>query len=174
MECSTIIITGPKGGRKTSMLYALCSLLDTEGSQLGGVIQVAHLPNQVKDSYTLSDQGSGTIRPFLVSTPTEGFTPWKRFWIDYSVFEWVDEAVRQRVKVASYITFDEVGELELSHKGFDATIRNLLATFTKTVILVVREQFLDDIMAHYFLNKESVEILYSTLEWDSQFERILS
>ena len=166
------IVTGDKNGGKTSMLYALCSRLDSEGYTLAGVIQVATLPNKEKTEWVLSDQGSGEIRFLMGIKQQENLRKFGRFFIDDSAFQWADEKIMAKVASADYITIDEVGPLELEGGGFDKTIKKLLALRDKTLILVIRSALLEAVLKHYNIDILQTVIYHANRNWDEQLENI--
>ena len=74
-----IIITGGRNTGKTTMAYALCSLLDLDGKRIGGVIQVLALPDQSKDTYELSSQADGSSLVMLSTKPRDSWPVFGNF-----------------------------------------------------------------------------------------------
>jgi iron complex transport system ATP-binding protein len=166
------VVTGDKNGRKTSMLYALCSRLDSKGYTLAGVIQVAALPNKEKIEWILSDQGSGESRFLMGIEQQANLRNFGRFFIDDSTFQWADEKTMAKIDDADFITIDEVGPLELEGEGFDKTIRKLLEISDKTLILVVRSSLLEEVLKHYNIDILETVIYHANRNWDEQLENI--
>jgi nucleoside-triphosphatase THEP1 len=168
-----IIISGELNSRKTSMLYSLCSLLDSQGSRLGGVIQVAQLPHKPKTSYTLSDQGTGNCRLLMQEQYKDSFEQVGRFWVDFSTFQWAYEITMAQIETADYITVDEMGPIELGGRGFDQLVRTLIEHYKGTLILVCRSSLVEQLISYYTFDKEEIIFLESQKEWESQFKRVL-
>ncbi|MDX9939884.1 MAG: nucleoside-triphosphatase [Sphaerochaetaceae bacterium] len=168
-----IIITGPVNGKKTSMLYSLCSLLDSEGYSFGGMIQVPALPGKEKRDWIWSDQGTGEIRLLMSVDERKGWQRFGRFWIDTSTFDWARQRILGKLDACDYLTFDEIGPLELEGRALDGTFRTVLESFGGTVIAVVREQLLDRMLQTYELDEDEVRIIRSDRPWDDQLENLI-
>lgn len=154
-----IFITGPVNSGKTTMLYALCSRLDSAGHSLGGVIQVLSLPHQEKKNWVLSDQGTGEIRLLMSIEEHKDWVPFGRFWYDPETFSWAENQITQYIPTSNYIIFDEIGPIEIQGDGLHQVYQKVLKSFHGTVITVVREGLLDTVFETYGINRNKALVL---------------
>jgi nucleoside-triphosphatase THEP1 len=174
MSSDPIIITGAVDSGKTSMLYSLCSRLDLAGYSFGGMIQVPALPGKPKREYVWSDQASGETRLLMSEDEQPGMIRFGRFWFDEQTFAWARERMAAASSAVDYLTFDEIGPLELEGKGLDGMLRTMLASFGGTIIAVVRRPLLEHVCVRYGLHIDHVRILHADRPWEAQLERVLS
>lgn len=172
METDPILITGEVDSGKTRFLYTVCSRLDLAGFSFCGMIQVPSLPGKTKDAYVWSDQGSGETRTLLRVERQAGWQRFGRFWYDQDAFDWARECIMSRLAISDYLTFDEIGPMELEGKALDETIKESLAKFKGTVIAAVRSSLLDEVCERYALHTPEQRILRTDLPWDAQLERL--
>ena len=167
------VVTGEVNGGKTTMLNAICSRLDSRGLSIGGVIQVAPLPNQVKENYILSDHSSGESRLLMSLNEHVGFSRYNRFWIDESTFSWANELIIAAFKSKEVVTIDEIGPLELRGGAFEPSFRSALKNYKNSLIVVIRKNLIDDIFKYFGIDKKGVKFYYSDQNWDEQLESLL-
>jgi nucleoside-triphosphatase THEP1 len=168
-----IVITGPINSGKTTMLFSLCSRLDSLGFSIGGVTQVMPLPNKEKRSYILSDQGSGDIRVLMTLDSKSDWIPFGRFHYDPGAFDWASEKILSHRAHYDYVTIDEIGPLELQEEGLAQTYKKLLHTYRGTLITVIREGLLDQVLAHFDINERSIVVLRTTENQEEQLDKVV-
>ena len=174
MALSIIVVTGEIQSGRTSLVHALCSRLDTLGNQLGGVIQVAHLPHKEKISYAISDQATGNCMEFktLKEHPDSFFVD--GYYVHKEAFKWAYDVTIASLDKADYIVIDEIGPLELQQKGFHLLLEKLLSSFEKHLIVVTSNEHVGAIIKKYQLSTYNMVILKSNEEWEEQMNRVLS
>ena len=173
MRHTPILVTGPVNSGKTTLLYTLCSRLESAGYRFGGVIQVAPLPNQEKKDWVLSDQGTGDLRLLLSTEEHPEWERYGRFWVDTQTFTWAHERIMAMHDSTDYMTFDEIGPMELEGKALHATFKAVLASYGGTVIAVVRKPLLKHVMETYGISGDNVVILHADKPWEEQLEKIV-
>ena len=154
-----IFITGPINSGKTTMLYALCSRIDSAGYSIGGVIQVLPLPHAEKRDVSLSDQGTGEVRKLMQLEAQDGWISFGRFYYDRATFTWAAEKIEQFMASSDYMIIDEIGPIEMQDDGLHKIYQKVLKSFHGTVITVVRENLLDTVLNKYDIKREKVLIL---------------
>ena len=174
MHKNPIIVTGSVDSGKTSMLYSLCSRLDLAGCTFGGMIQVPSIPGSPKRDWIWSDQGTGETRLLMSLDEAPGIVRSGSFWVAVGTFPWAHERLRARLSRADYLTFDEIGPLELAGRALDSTIRKVLQSYQGTVIAVIRRPLLEQVCMRYGMPIDHAHILYADQEWDAQLECVLS
>jgi nucleoside-triphosphatase THEP1 len=73
-----------------------------------------------------------------------------------STFDWAKEQLQQAMEnKPRYMVLDEIGPLELNGKGLEPMVSTILQNYERSekhhLILVVRENLLDDVISHYNL-----------------------
>lgn len=169
-----VVVTGPVNSGKTSMLFSLCSRLDSLGISIGGVIQVMPLPGKEKRDWILSDQGTGEVRTLMTVDEKPGWIPFGRFWYDQAVFDWASETMLSHRKHYDYITVDEIGPLELQEQGLAHAYRKLVHTYRGTVITVIREDLLERMLRHFGIERGSVEVLHTEEPLEEELRKVVS
>lgn len=173
MQSKPIFITGPINSGKTTFLYFLCSRLDSVGHKIGGVIQVIPLPNQEKTEWVLSDQFTGDIRLLMTTTAQDNWETFGRFWIDHDTFRWAHARILSHMHATDYLTFDEIGPLELEGKALHETFRQVIDSYHGTVIAVVRESLLDAVLHTYGIPPSEAMVLRVQSPWEEELSKVV-
>ena len=173
MQCDPIFITGPVNSGKTTFLYALCSRLDSAGYRIGGVIQVIPLPNQEKTEWILSDQYTGDVRLLMTTIPQDNWDTFGRFWVDKETFSWAHERIILHMQATDYLTFDEIGPLELEGEALHATFRHALDSYHGQVVAVVRESLLDSVLHRYGIPTSKAVVLRVQSPWEEELAKVV-
>lgn len=173
MRCKPIFITGPIDSGKTTFLYSLCSRLDSAGHKIGGMIQVIPLPHQEKTEWVLSDQFTGDIRLLMTTTAQDGWDTFGRFWIDHTTFRWAHERIMEHMHATDYLTFDEIGPLELQGEALHQTFLEAMNSYQGTIIAVVRESLLDAVLHTYDIPTSTALILRVQAPWEEELSKVV-
>jgi nucleoside-triphosphatase THEP1 len=169
-----IVITGPTNSGKTTLLYTLCSRLDSAGYSVGGIAQVMPLPHAEKNDWVISDQGSGEVRTLLSQTAHEHWERFGRFWYDQTVFDWASACLLAHRETHQYITIDEIGPIELQGKGLDAACHSVFSTYSGTVISVIRSSLLEAVLERYGLDRKRIKLLDTRTDYQTQLTQVLN
>lgn len=174
MKRDIIMIRGDQNSGKTRLMYAICSLLDLDGYSIGGMIQVPNLPSTLKTSYALSDQLTGISRTILDEECKQTDAKIGKFYIDQDAFDWANEQIIKSFKTSDYIIFDEIGKLEIQQKGFYPSFTRALDEYKGTIMMIVRDDFVDDVFATFNFNEQSVLSLSSSLTSEIAYNEVLN
>ncbi len=83
----------------------------------------------------------GNIGPFVINGPT---------------MDWIETGILQMIEAKTEpIYLDEIGQLELNGMGFDAILKKMIES-KLNLVLVVRTDFLDQVIKTYHLEKAKV------------------
>jgi nucleoside-triphosphatase THEP1 len=173
MEYRHIVVTGEVGSGKTTMLYALCSRLDSAGYSIGGMIQVLPLPHEQQSDKVLSDQGTGEIKLLMSMVPNTGWPRYGKYYYDPEAFEWASQRIAQFMPTSDYIIIDEIGPIELSGGGLYEIYRSLLQSFSGTVITVIRKSLLEEVLEYFGIPKERTIVLRSDAPLEEELGKVI-
>jgi len=166
-----IIITGGRNTGKTTMAYALCSLLDLDGKSIGGVIQVLALPGQSKDMYELSSQADGSSLVMLSSQKRDSWQAVGNFYYNPETEKWAEKQFRASY-TSDVIVFDEIGRYELAGRGFDESFRYAVDSYEGIVLIVIREENIASVCDRYGVDIDSCVIIRSQDDTKQAYTRI--
>jgi nucleoside-triphosphatase THEP1 len=78
-----------------------------------------------------------------------------------------------KLDTSDFMTFDEIGPMELEGKALHATFKSVLESYGGTVIAVVRKPLLERVMERYGIPGDNVVILHADKPWEEQLEKIV-
>jgi len=150
------LITAERNGGKTTTLMAYLEKRFLEPSELCGVLSLA---NPEKTCYRLKDLTSKEERVVMDINPLPDARTYKRFFVDDSVFAWMNYQIMQNLSQAKLVVFDEIGRFELDGDGLDASFRRALQIPSVEVVATVRKPFLESVIKEYALDMFPLEII---------------
>lgn len=138
-----VIVTGEKGGGKSTYISTLMALSDCAG----GFLSIHR-----SDGYYLKNVETGEERLFLSSEPVFD-KKFKEWYCNPDALEWANGELD---KIHSGDVFiDEVGMMEVSGSGFSPSLKVLLKRDVK-LTLSVRKAFLDKVIEAFGITSASV------------------
>lgn len=150
-----IIISADKNSGKTT--YAN-NLIRKDRSKYLGFLS---LSNNDKNSFYLQDINSDDKILLMDDVPRKNLERIGRFYIRPNAFNEVHDLLIEQIKeddLNKIVVIDEVGRLELSRKGFDVLLRELLEKRV-SLLLCVRKCFVADVIRSYRLDKFELEVI---------------
>jgi nucleoside-triphosphatase THEP1 len=149
------ILTGPVHSGKTTRLIAWVKYHQHSGGILAPVIHhQRYLYSILSNDYRKLEAGEELLSDQeIVQIGNYSFLE--------SSFEWARSELQAAMKKKlPYLIIDEIGPLELSGKGLEPMVTNLLKDYNRSaknrVILVVREHLLEKIISHYNLEDQVI------------------
>jgi len=70
-----------------------------------------------------------------------------------SVFVWARQELVESAQLTDWLVIDEIGPLELTGRGLEPTLSSVLHSTEASVVLVVRSNLLDQVIASYGLHR---------------------
>ena len=174
MKTPVIMIHGDRNSGKTRLMYAICSLLDLDRYSIGGMIQVPVFPGQPKTSYTLSDQLTGISRTILDEEGLDSSKKIGKYYICQDSFDWANSQIEKAFSSSDFLIFDEIGLLEIQKGGFYPSFSAALREYKGTIMMIVRNDYIDQIYSCFEINDDMVLSLSSALSSDEAYEKVLS
>ena len=162
------VICGARDSGKTSAAEALSGRLRSQGLRVGGVLSEAAVSEGTKISYSFRDLSTGGQS--LYATRRRGVIPHGLLAYEFLAegVEFGCAAVRRaaadRVDV---LIVDEIGPLEAGGAGLWPPCREILAAFPGRIVLTVRPELLDWLLAQSGMREAGVR---SPAEAESVFE----
>ena len=146
------LLTGPKNSGKSTRLMQWIP----QQKKIMGIV----CPRE-KGKRELFSIHSGIYKKFESENENETVVKIGNYKFLKESFEWAEkELLKAREFKPQWLIIDEIGPLELQGKGFDKVIKQLLilSELSKTnLILVVRENLIDDVISNYNLGKDKIE-----------------
>ncbi len=140
------VVTGEKGGGKTTLVGQVVEALRREGLRVGGVLTPGTLRGGRRWSFELVDVGSDTRLPMATRDPA---SPWPRvgaFHVNPEALELGRRALsRERVEHYDLVVVDEVGPWELAGEGWAEALEGLRGSRVP-LLLVVRKELLSEVL----------------------------
>ena len=146
------ILSGPVHSGKTTALLEFCKNRLNVGGILSPVLNgKRHFFDIEKQELFLMEATAGETN--IIQTGKYVFSE--------AAFSRATEILKSCVsKNMELIIIDEIGPLELRGKGFSEILRHLLSHLQKTdILLVVRENIVDDVIEHFQLPINNIKII---------------
>lgn len=160
LDIKVVIISGGVESGKTTFLRKLSEELNNSGKSVCGFISPRILDGTRTVGYSIENIASGELLPFLQETKMEVNEETKSIG-KYSINSETECKAKQilndaLVEGADIIMVDEVGRLELRGDGWHKELKHLLQTNTGTLVLSVRDTFIDAVIEYFEM--ENVEV----------------
>ena len=157
----TVILTGPTGSGKTTMLEKWAS----EREDVSGVL----MPVRKGNRYIVSlRSGESRTAEAGKDTPVSDMLRTGKYTFRRSVFEWGCKAVMDSFPGDGITVIDEVGPLEIQGDGFCKALRYVLnhrlETVQPKILIVVREGLVPDAVRAFGIREYRVVSSLSELE----------
>ncbi len=157
-EQKIYIISGKIHEGKSSFAYKIAKKMKKKGIRVGGIISKSLNESQKRIGYDVIDLSSLTTKKLArVKKEDNPAEICGKFYFDKEGMDFALSALEvKNLAKASVVFVDEVGKLELRERGFYQSINNLIDSKIKTVILVVREEFVKDVQKKFDICIENI------------------
>jgi len=154
------IISGSQGEGKTSFLIGLIGQLKNRGLHIGGIIAHGYWKNNQRDRFELENLRSGERLLFCSRKAHADWQKIRRFYINPKGEEFGNKALVSNInRPPDLIVIDEVGPFEIENNGWSDSIHALLGKTNLPMIWVVRNQLVDEVIAHFKISRyEEIKI----------------
>ncbi|MCX6568483.1 MAG: DUF2478 domain-containing protein [Candidatus Aminicenantes bacterium] len=142
----TLLLTGPVHGGKTTFLESSLARWSAQGFAPGGFLSVAVTGASGATGYDLLELKSGHRHPYLRRQGEPGAERIGPFFFVPSTLERARAIIRE-ADPRELLIVDEVGPLELLGGGLWPVVREALSRPGMNLLLVVREEILEDVIA---------------------------
>jgi len=139
------IVTGPVHSGKTTLVKQVFNKLKEQGVQISGFLSERISQGREIAGYDLFDLKTEKSKPFVRKQGKREGERVGPFFLIPQVLAEAKEIILQGKKT-DVLVVDEVGPLELSGKGVWPALENVLQRPPKCMLLVAREDILDDLL----------------------------
>jgi len=171
---SVFIITGETGSGKTTFLLKLIEELKGEALSLAGFVALSVPEDGPSGSFNILDLVSGKILPLASRRFTEGWEQLGRFYFNPAGIGMGKNILEDALIINNdLIIVDEIGPYELDGKIWAESLTRLLAGQSCSILLVVREQLVSQVIQQWNL-KDVMIIGIGQIKPDQAANMILS
>ena len=147
------ILKADIGQGKTTQIQEIIKKLKLHNIAMGGIYSLRILDNDNTIGYDVVDISTNVHTPFLRNSGPKDLEKIGRFFIIPDGLEKGLKAIKKsRTNNDQLTIIDEVGKLELNDKGWTNEIDKLFSTSTNDVLIAVREEFVEKVMAKWNLS----------------------
>jgi nucleoside-triphosphatase THEP1 len=151
---NVILVSGAINSGKTTKIKSLIASYKLANLSIAGFYSEKVFVAKALVGYDLVLLSSNEKIPFLRINSlgtTDSIGP---YFINKKAFAFTDNELLDAK--SSIVIMDEIGRLELSNNGFSTLLTHLLATFNGELILAVRDEFLDEVISHWQIQKPTI------------------
>ncbi|MEN6368534.1 MAG: pyridoxamine 5'-phosphate oxidase family protein [Thermotogota bacterium] len=148
-----VILAGGIAAGKTRTAERVAEHLRDRGVSVGGILAPRRLKGDVTVGYGVVDLETGEERGFAEPTPPG--RPVGRFFVRPEALRFARAAIHRAAGQCDVVFVDEVGRWELDGGGHAESVRELAAS-NAVAVLLVREAFVDDVIATFGLQGADV------------------
>ncbi|MDD4903821.1 MAG: nucleoside-triphosphatase [Candidatus Bipolaricaulis sp.] len=148
-----VILAGGIAAGKTRTAERVVQHLRDRGISVGGILAPRRFEGGATVGYRVVDLAAGEEHEFAESTPPG--RPVGRFYVRPEALRFARMAVHRAVTTCDVVFIDEVGRWELDGGGHADSVRELVAS-NAAAVLLVREAFVDDVIAAFGLRDAEV------------------
>ncbi len=152
------IITGDKGGGKTTMMLFLSSLLSSP---------VGFVCLHRAEGYYMKNLESGEERLLMTHLPVFS-SVWREWYYDESLFDCVYETLKN--VTAGNVFLDECGRMEIEGMGYSRTLQALLKS-DADIYITLRTPFIRDFVTSFSIEDCSVYTISDRADRDKLLNR---
>lgn len=152
------IVTGKKHEGKTTLAYNLAQEAINNGSRVGGILSLSINEDGKRAGYAVLDLKSGKTTPLASTKPFDDYAEACGPYYFYKEgFDFAYAALDvDYIDDREIVFIDEVGWIELMNKGFSKNIKELLNFKINTLILVVRDEFVEDVEKKFIFKAKTI------------------
>ena len=171
---SVFIITGETGSGKTTFLLKLIEELRGKALSIAGFAALSVPEDGPSGSFNILDLVSGKILPLASRRFTEGWEQFGKFYFNPEGILMGKNILEDPLILNNdLIVVDEIGPFELDGKIWAESITRLLARHTCSILLVVREQLVGQVIQRWSL-KDAMIIEIGQINPDQAAAMILT
>ena len=144
------ILTGTIDGGKTTFVKNLIAFLESKAIGVGGIYAEKIFQQDVFEGYDLVHISTLEKVPFMKLKNADSENTFGRFtYNEASINTGKDWLLPKNFENKTVVVIDEIGKWELEQKGWFDSLQLLLKTTDLTIILAVREPFVEDVKNHF-------------------------
>ena len=150
-----ILLTGPVHSGKSNSLLNWAKMKREQGARIGGLTN----PSQDGEKWFISAEFESSRK--MNATDDEPAVRIGKYRFSAAAFAWARELLQPELGGRyDYFLIDEIGKLELKNIGLEPAVKGVFEFFQNnnetTIVAIVRESLLEDVIQHYGLEKFKV------------------
>ena len=166
-----IIITGAVNSGKTSLAEKMYREEIMNGKAVAGFITEAEYTEERKTAYYLRNLAGGERVLAVSADKRPGYQKMRQY--DFSRYYFNEAAFKKAGRILTALTagddirhaapmvfIDEMGPLEIAGGGFRTSVSELLANFSGTVVIVIRDAVLDEMARSLDISLDEADVRY--------------
>ena len=149
-ERKVIVIKGNRQGGKSTYAESFTNLLKQKGKQVSGFLAKGTFKNNERAEFYITDINSGEHKLLCKASGNIEQKRIGRFYFNEEGLDFGKNILKaENLKQTDYILIDEVGPFELKGKGWSESIDQLCENDSHTMIWVIRENLVYDILRRF-------------------------
>ena len=152
-----IIIAGKQGEGKTTRSQELANQMKEQGLKVGGFIAPGTWKSGERYSIDLLDLQTLETYPFATRKVMEGWQQIRTFYFNPQSIKKGEEILKEHSKTCHWLFIDEVGKFDIKGKVWGPILQELLLQEIN-LVLVVRDLFVEDVVAHFGIDDYDLQI----------------
>ncbi len=167
------ILKGEKGSGKTSLLSQTVDLLKAEGIMVGGILAPGSWKDDKRSAFDILDVQTRLLKKLCSIESRLSNVRTGHFNFNSEGLELGREALSiERIKDQDVCVIDEVGYLELKGEGWSANLDELFSKFKNILVLVVRNELLNEVCEKWSIQYPVLTECKKTLPEEFAYEII--
>ncbi|MFO7938731.1 MAG: nucleoside-triphosphatase [Bacteroidales bacterium] len=150
------IVTGTIGEGKTTQIEKIVETLKNKNIAIGGIFSPRIMENGTTTGYDVVDIATNERTAFLRTSEDKRLPKIGRYSILSKGIKRGHKALKNSQKQHRVVVIDEVGRLELDDAGWAEHLHYLLSDSKCSVILSVRDRFMEEVIDKWFLKDYTV------------------
>ncbi len=150
------VITGGRGAGKSTLAAAMAAALERRGLKPAGIVALGLWDKDERAGFDLADLFSGSRTPLARRGPGGAVRAGPFRFEAAGLAAGAAAFAPEKVSAAGAVFIDELGPLELEGGGWAAQLGGLLGTDGPPLVLVVREELLEKVLARWRLKPSAV------------------
>jgi len=151
-----VIITGDKGGGKTTKIVEIIDNLKRNCVAVTGFVAIGEWKNGERSRYTMVDVITGKSAIICTATITDGYDKHGRFYFNPHAVDFGETILYCSQNKVSVVVIDEIGPFELEGEVWHNSLVHHLENTQNTLVISVRKKLVDEIVKKYNLTNVSV------------------
>ncbi len=152
-----VIITGKKGEGKTTFLIEIVNNCKAKKIETTGILQLGFWENNKRHHFDIIDIKTNQSMELCSIVGNENQQKFGSFYFNNDALEFGKKALSlENIQSADIVFIDEIGMLELQDNGWAESLKNILEAYQKTIIISVREDFVDEVINKWGLQQAKI------------------
>ena len=171
----TFIVTGERGGGKTSFLEQLAQSLRKQDVKVGGFISPGLITIDGNKDFDIMDITGKTKMPLSSRSGKENYLDLGKFYFNPEALIFGEKIIGDAMNEnCDILIMDEIGPVELNQNAWFRILKKVIYEYNGTLVLSVRRRLVEAVIRKFSLkNAEIIDInMFSPINYSSIFRSI--